>query len=443
MTPNVYFDKIQNSSYSFSGDLIARRALNTAIRTQISQFSKPVFKVFLLCNFVYHRRSSESAEDYTAKTTHPAVIRLALQALFENSDDMTVKVSIGNSPLQSASWDRIVDDSKLTELVELYNNIRPGFGVELADLRMNVQPRDFKAIENQRCNELSGDIIQIDLGVDSLLDDHRTSNHQYRVLDYPAERIERLHGPGKHVYLVHRKILESNLIISIPKLKTHEKVGMTAGIKGCVGIVPHKDCLAHHRVGAPNVGGDEYPKHSFVRKWQMLMHHRLYALPLNRVTWFLRLIDRGGRKLFQLLDGVSSGAWRGNDTAWRMSLDLARITLYGSSDGTMHQEQQRAHFVLTDGVIAGEGQGPLDPVPLPFGWLAFSANLVLADLANALVMGFRQEELPIVREAFALKRFPLLVESESLIAKGPDPLPLTAKELFGRHGKRFRLPKGW
>ena len=59
--------------------------------------------------------------------------------------------------------------------------------------------------------------------------------------------------------MIHRDVLEADVVIHLSKLKTHEKVGITCGLKGFVGSVGHKDCLAHHRFGPPGRGGDEYP----------------------------------------------------------------------------------------------------------------------------------------------------------------------------------------
>ncbi len=440
---NVHLDFLAETGYAgMERGISVQQHMIDALGEQIEASAKPVFRVFLLCNFVYHRRPSESQDAYDAKTTHPSVVRLALNALLEASKERSVHVSIGNSPLQSASWERIVRDSRLDELVSQFHGVRPEFFVELVDLRMNVQPRELEAMSSQRYDEDSNEIIHIDLARDSMLEG-LDGKHEYRVLDYPEERIRRVHGPGRHVYSIHRRILEADLIVSIPKLKTHEKVGMTAGIKGCVGIVAHKDCLAHHRVGAAQDGGDEYPRHSRLRLIQTALHHKLYAMPLNRTTWLLRLLDRSLRKLSFLTGAVASGSWRGNDTAWRMSIDLARITMYGTTAGTMSESPQREHFLLTDGIIAGEGQGPLDPTPVHFGWLAFSRDLAVGDLANALVMGFRGDELPIVREALKLKRYPIALDGTELRAMGPNGEPISPIDLASRHGRQFVLPRGW
>lgn len=53
-------------------------------------------------------------------------------------------------------------------------------------------------------------------------------------------------------------MLASDVIISVPKLKVHRKVGTTLNFKNMVGINTDKNHLAHYRIGAPAQGGDEF-----------------------------------------------------------------------------------------------------------------------------------------------------------------------------------------
>ena len=67
---------------------------------------------------------------------------------------------------------------------------------------------------------------------------------------------------------------------------------------------------------------------------------------------------------------MRSGNWWGNDTIWRTCLDLNKIVAYGQSDGSLrtgHPEHRRRHLVLVDGIVAGQGNGPMNPDPLPAG----------------------------------------------------------------------------
>ena len=109
-------------------------------------------------------------------------------------------------------------------------------------------------------------------------------------------------------------------------------------------------------------------------------------------------------------DVVRSGNWWGNDTVWRMCLDLNKIALYGERDGTFREptpEHRKRHFSLIDGIIAGEGRGPLNPDPVPAALLLFGTHPSSVDAAAAYLIGFDPERLPIVRQSFRCRHLPL------------------------------------
>ena len=73
---------------------------------------------------------------------------------------------------------------------------------------------------------------------------------------------------------------------------------------------------------------------------------------------------------------MPAGAWYGNDTAWRMTLDLNNIIHYSDKNGIIKKDQQiRKNLVLVDGIIGGEGEGPLSPIKVETKSLIFSDNL--------------------------------------------------------------------
>ena len=95
--------------------------------------------------------------------------------------------------------------------------------------------------------------------------------------------------------------------------------------------------------------------------------------------------------------GDLEGKWAGNDTSWRMVLDLNRILLYGDAKGVMHDVPQRKIFSLTDAIVAGDRNGPLAPQPVPLGVVTFASNSAHADAAHLALMGFDQQCVPLVR----------------------------------------------
>jgi hypothetical protein len=252
-------------------------------------------------------------------------------------------------------------------------------------------------------------MVQVDFGSESLLGKLKNPmSARFRVSDYDPRRTEECHANGRHIYLVHREIMGADVVFNLPKLKTHEKVGITCGLKGFVGTIAQKDCLAHHRFGSPAENGDEFPSHSAMRTIFSKLHdHVNMRFGNSPTTDLLRVIDRNARRLIRIKGGVTFGGWYGNDTAWRMTLDIARLLLYANSKGVMCNNRQRKHLVMVDGIVGGEKEGPLSPSPFDSGLLLFSDDVALGDWASCMAMGFDPLKIPLVREAFRVRPFPV------------------------------------
>ena len=70
-----------------------------------------------------------------------------------------------------------------------------------------------------------------------------------------------------------------------------------------------------------------------------------------------------------------------------MAVDLVKILHYCDKNGKMTKQKSRNNLVLIDGVVGGEGQGPLKPNAVNTNTLIFSDNIVEGDYAGVLVMG--------------------------------------------------------
>jgi hypothetical protein len=270
---------------------------------------------------------------------------------------------------------------------------------------------------------------------------------RFRVSDYDPRRIEAFHLQGRHVYVLHRDVLAADVVVSLPKLKTHEKVGITCALKGCVGAIGHKDCLAHHRYGAPGAGGDEYPSDRWqIKRWVSAFHDLTQQVPVGSGRGrALHIADRLLRSAMRRLTGVAAGAWWGNDTAWRMSLDIARIIRFARPDGQLAASEQRRHLVLIDGIVGGEGEGPLRPHPVPSGCVLFADDPVTADFACARLMGFDPDKIPLLREAAQIKRYPLVDggAAPDLVSAAYNGQSLSVGRLDSPIRTRFVPPTGW
>src|ERR1700729_709273 len=64
-------------------------------------------RVFVLCNFVYHRKPGESLPAFWSKCTHGAVLRALLDYILIAAGPSGV-VNFGNAPLQSCDWNQVL-----------------------------------------------------------------------------------------------------------------------------------------------------------------------------------------------------------------------------------------------------------------------------------------------------------------------------------------------
>ena len=249
----------------------------------------------------------------------------------------------------------------------------------------------------------------------SLLEEVSHNADSFRVSDYdPAETIS-VHRKGVHRYLIAKTVLEADLFINLPKMKTHQKSGITGALKNIVGINGSKAHLVHHQLGFPSQGGDEFPENvSRLIYCQARLRERFQ----KRSKVVFKLLKRGWEVVKKLrgiktigtkenLGGtfyVGSGSWYGNDSIWRMVYDLNMIILFAHADGgPLRAGPQRAVLSIMDGLVAGEGNGPLQPLPVKADALLASRNPFLIDFAMAKLMGFDVRKIRLLDN---YRRFP-------------------------------------
>ncbi len=286
--------------------------------------------------------------------------------------------------------------------------------MELVDLRKEEWEQAEEVIVQRR--KLAGDpngYLAFDLGSRSEFHGHHGEGRYYGA-DYDSDELNKHHTGGRHEYLISGSAIQCDVFINLPKLKTHKKAGITVNLKNLVGVNGDKNWLPHHTIGSPRSGGDQFPNRSLVRSIEHASAATLrkVALAMPGVgTWLLRRARRAGKKVFGDTNKVvRSGNWYGNDTTWRMCLDLNKIVLYGNEDGTFREprlENRKTYLSFVDGIVGGQGDGPMDPDPLESRLILFGVNPAAVDAAAAVLMGFEIDHLPIVKNAFAARAFPI------------------------------------
>jgi uncharacterized protein (DUF362 family) len=382
-------------------------------------------RVVLKPNFVMHE--GERTRGAQCLTTHASVLRTLLDYVILAGGPAS-HVVIADSPLQQADFDAIVRDSGLASVVRDVRE-RTGVDVSILDLRrLRAVTDDNRVITSVR--ELPGDplgYVAVALGADSRLESISGEKARFAVTDYDRSEMGRHHGPGHHEYLLSRTALTCDVFINVPKLKTHQKVGVTLALKNLVGVNGSKDWLPHYRPGSPEEGGDEFPERNAVSSAHSRLRARLQGRN-PRVMRAAQFLWRAYKRAFESRglglsatdraagERILGGAWHGNDTAWRMVLDLNQAILHASADGRFDAGTTRRYLAVVDGIIGGEGDGPLSPQPKRAGILAVSDDPVALDVALARVMGFDPTRIPMLREAAKASSRPI-----TAMVPGVDP----------------------
>jgi len=343
--------------------------------------------------------------------THGSIIRAVADYVWKALRGQG-RIIVADAPQTDSAFRVISRLLALHELCDFYRS--QGIDFEVVDLRQEEwSNRDGVIMARQR---LSGDprgYVAFNLGDNSEFVDHSGAGRYYGA-DYDAGEVNRHHSEGRHEYLIAGTAVHADVIFNLPKLKTHKKAGITVTLKNLVGINGDKNWLPHHTEGDPSVGGDErpnlgakgYAERSIVPYFRWLS---LYVPWLG--PWIHRLARRAGSRVFgDTEEVIRSGNWWGNDTTWRMCLDLNKIVFYGRPDGRFNPplpEYRRRHYALVDGVVAGEGGGPMNPDPIAAGVLVFGIHPASVDAVCAYLMGYDPEKIPIIRQAFRCRHYPM------------------------------------
>lgn len=347
-------------------------------------------RVLLKPNWVTHSRNEP---DQICLRTHDNFILATLRILLEMGP---ARIFIGDAPIQGCQWDRMMSEKFLQEIRHLSEEFN--IPIQLKDFRR----RTFRFDENRAETGIRplSEYVIVDLGKESMVEPITTPGRtKFRVTDYDPDRMSTAHAPGVHKYCITKDYFDADVVLSLPKLKTHQKTGITGALKNLVGINGDKDFLPHHRIGGTDMGGDCYPGRSYLRYWAELLLDGA-----NR---------RQGKKSFWIWQKFSALLWRssvpgpehqvaagwyGNDTTWRMVMDLNRIATYCDASGNLSDTPQRQLFSLCDGIIGGQGDGPLEPDPLPLGIVSFTNDSLLNDRAIAMLMGFPLDDIPLLNQ---------------------------------------------
>lgn len=354
--------------------------------------------VVLKPNFVRHYSENPNGTVDTV-VTHPSVLRplidYALLAVGPAG-----QVIVADAPQYDCDIDALLAHNRLPELLDWYQD-EVGRTVSFRDLRVQFGRHENGIILERR--DLPGDpdgYATVDLGSESAfaqMDDRHL--RLLRGADYDEEVTIRHHSGGRNQYLVSRTVLGADLVVNCPKIKTHKKAGITLSMKNLIGINGDKNWLPHYRAGFTAGGGDEFPAadaYARIRRIGGEVARRLLKRGIGGPL-FRRI--RAVENATPLSDRARNGNWWGNDTIWRTCLDLNKILYHGDADGRVEGPPARRVLNVYDGVVAGEGDGPMGPDARPIGLLAAGEDPGATDAVLTSVMGFDWRRIPVLRNA--------------------------------------------
>jgi uncharacterized protein (DUF362 family) len=376
----------------------------------LGEIIRPGNTVVLKPNFIREFRETQPGHE-DCLITHGSVIRAALDYVYIALKGKG-RIIIADAPQNDADFDAIRRMAGLDEMQAFYRRYAD-INVEVYDLRP-AKARKVNAVIVGH-ERLSGDpagYTKVNLGRHSMFAEVEHLCHLLYGSEYDTREIRKHHTGGVHEYLISRTIMEADCIINLPKLKTHKKTGITVCLKNLVGINGNKNWLPHHRLGTPAQGGDQFADNGLMHRIErnsMECFRRVFPLlgPIRQIV--ATPLKAAGQFIFgdTNTDTVRSGNWYGNDTTWRMVLDLNRALLYADKGGHLQDQPVRRSFCIVDGIVGGEGNGPLDPTPKPSGMILAGTNPVAVELACVRLMGFDYSQLPVLCRALDDHHLPI------------------------------------
>lgn len=368
-------------------------------------FVRPGDKVVLKPNWVKeHDERHPGPGCWEHVITHPTVIEAVVRWVARHLGSQG-SIVICDAPQTDSSFSAIRKYCGLDQMLERCRQTFPRIAIDVLDLR----PEEWRAIDGVTVARriLPGDPMgstHIQLGSASEFVGFGRDGQLYGASFDMAETNVR-HRGDCHEYLLCRTPMDADVFINLPKLKTHKKVGITCSLKNLVGINANKNWLPHHTEGTPQNGGDQFPVGTSKARWESAMMGTAKRWVRARPGWSRLLVPlkKAGRLYFgDTQKVIRSGNWHGNQTCWRMVLDLNKCFFFFGGTGERRTSARR-YLSIVDGIIAGEGNGPMSPDPIAAGVILAGTHPLAVDVVGATLMGFDWRKLSLLTGAFAVR----------------------------------------
>jgi uncharacterized protein (DUF362 family) len=438
---NHVYESVRNVLNNLGLD---RDNFNTNNWNPFKELIKPGMTVFIKANTVTHEH--EEGKNIFSVIVHASVLRPILDYVCKALKHEG-RIIVGDSQLYYCNYEKALQVSQIGKLLEWYAE-QTQVNFECFDLRINKAYRTWlygrwgrtKVEHDPRGYRF------VDLGEKSAFKGIDPSKLRIAVASY--KNMYKHHSDGKHEYLFPKSFLESDVVISIPKLKTHRRTAITLALKNFMGVPALKDTLPHFMIGSPEEGGDQYIHPSLRKRICTKLHDQVQTNPLILVKFICaatKFVIWNSHKIIPFKDDVFEAMWYGNDTLWRTLQDLNKAVIYADREGKLSNEPQRKLFVLIDGIIGGEKDGPLVPDPVNAGVLIAGSNAVTIDAVAATMMGFDIKKIPLIQKILDGRenQLPLYTGTKDDITVIEDEVAYSLEELKVRHNLHFEAHPAW
>jgi hypothetical protein len=394
---------------------------------------------------------NRSGEGMECLVTHSSLIQCILEEGAKALEGRG-RIIVGDAPIQGCRFEVLIDALRMRAIAAAVREKHPQLEIEIADWRLTVIGHQGSGSLGGPCSrqtfrdqsEAVGEYyVEVDLGRESFLEEIAEFADRFRVTMYKPSLMNLHHRPGRHQYLLRKEALDADLLVNLAKMKTHEKAGLTGAMKNLVGVNGHKEYLPHHIQGSYSQGGDSYPHTNMFSTWAEKVYDRWWEEESDLNDW-QRWTYRVRFKALHVLsrlrgaERVPYGSWSGNETLWRMTLDLNHLLYFGG------RRPQRI-INIVDGIIAGEGEGPLSPTRKEAGILVLGDNPAYLDAFLGRLMGYHLSRIPTIYHAVNHRRSkfggPLLDEMPVFaVDENGEARPVQSSQI---ENLRFQAPRNW
>ena len=335
--------------------------------------------------------------------TQPAVVAAAIDYVVIALKGKG-KIIVGDAPMQECDFERLIHQSGYDKLIQYYKD--KGIDIEMVDFRQLKSTVRAGEHYSKINNAATGRIVKLDR--ESEFSTEKPQNIQkMRVTNYDPRIMGQHHNADTHEYYVSDYVLQADVIINLPKPKSHRKAGFTAALKNLVGINTRNEFLPHHTRGGLEQGGDEYLHGSIAYDTRSKLMDQINIYAAENAHIRARLLRLGTKACSLVLHmerkKYSEGSWYGNHTISRTITDLNKIILYADKNGVMQDCSVRKMMIIADMIVSGEKEGPVFPSPKNVGIIAAGLNPVCFDEVICTLMGFDVDKVPTMACVRAVK----------------------------------------